>query len=108
MTEKFERAAFFENLESTFHLRLNGSETLELQLVEVSESRKTRLQEMFSVVFRGRSGGVLPQKIYRLEHEKMGQLDLFLVPISQEGQEVCYEAVFNLVFKESESSSAAS
>ena len=106
MTDRFEHGAFLENLGSTFYL-VGGSEKIELELFEVSELKKARLQEMFSIVFRCRSGSVLPQRTYRLEHEKMGRRDLLLVPIQKDDQWVYYEAVFNLLFKDSESSGAA-
>lgn len=107
-TDRFEHASFLENLGSTFYLLVSGSEKAELELVEVSELKAARLQEMFSIEFRCRSGSVLPQRAYRLEHEKMGQLDLFLVPIRKDDQWVYYEAVFNQLFKDSESSGASS
>jgi hypothetical protein len=33
--------------------------------------------------------------MYQVEHEVMGRLDLFLVPIGSEGERVFYEAVFS-------------
>src|SRR5215472_7472115 len=98
MAGAFEHSSFLENLGSTFRLRLEGSEALELELVEVSELQTTSVQGMFSIVFRCRSNSVLPQRIYRIEHDKMGQLDLFMVPIRQDQQGVYYEAVFNWLF----------
>ena len=106
-TDKFEHGAFLESLGSTFYLPAGGSEKVELELFEVSELKAARLQQMFSIVFRCRSGSVFPQRTYRLEHEKMGQLDLLLVPIQKDDQWVYYEAVFNLLLKDSESSGAA-
>jgi hypothetical protein len=38
---------------------------------------------------------VLPQAIYQLEHDRMGTMDIFLVPIGPDGQGMGYEAVFN-------------
>jgi len=38
---------------------------------------------------------MLPQGIYGLSHERMGDFDLFLVPISREELGFRYEAVFN-------------
>jgi hypothetical protein len=44
----------------------------------------------FSIVFTGPVGSDLPQQIYRLEHEALGSLDVFLVPIGP----ARYQAVF--------------
>lgn len=59
----------------------------------------------FSVFFSGPGPLVLPQRTYRLRHDELGELELFLVPIGVEavraggGQEpgtlVRYQAVFN-------------
>ena len=97
MIEQFAHATFLENLNSKFRLLNEGGESIELELIEVSELKKARRQEMFSIVFRCRTDRVLPQRIYRLEHENMGQFDLFLVPIRKDAEGVYYEAVFNRV-----------
>ena len=104
-TDRFEQAAFLENLGSTFCILIGSAENVELELIEVSEQKTSRFQEMFSVVFRSHEGSVLPQRIYRLEHEKMGQFDLFLVPIKKDDQGVYYEAVFNRLLESSGSAS---
>ena len=106
MTQRLEHAALLENLDSKFRLHLDGSDWLELELIEVSELKAGRNQEIFSIELRCRSSAALPQRIYRLEHENLGQLDLFLVPIRKDDQWVCYEAVFNRLVKDSESSGA--
>lgn len=49
-----------------------------------------RLQ--FSLVFRG--SPALSQGTYRIRHEELGELDLFLVPIGRDGELTKYEAAF--------------
>jgi hypothetical protein len=59
----------------------------------------------FSVFFSGPGPLVLPQRTYRLRHDELGELELFLVPIGVEavpaeggqvpGTVVRYQAVFN-------------
>jgi hypothetical protein len=97
MAERLEHAAFLENLNSKFRLQVEGSDGMELELVEVSELKAAKRQEMFSIVFRCSSSAILPQRIYGLQHDDMGQFELFLVPISKDDQGVCYEAVFNRI-----------
>ena len=46
MTQRLEHAAFLENLESKFRLQLDGSDQVELELVEVSERKAARRQEI--------------------------------------------------------------
>ena len=108
MSEQFEHAAFVENLGSKFLLQLEGSDSAELELVEVSELGKGPHQEMFSAVFRCPSETVWPQGIYHLAHERMGEFDLFLVPTNKDPQGVYYEAVFNRMLENAESSDSVS
>jgi hypothetical protein len=80
--------------------RLHADDVFEVEVSEVNErggrsgatpeSRRTP----FSVVFLGPRDPVLPQRIYRLDHEELGTLDLFLVPIGRDEEGVRYEAVF--------------
>ncbi len=49
----------------------------------------------FTLIFLGKDPRVLPQRLYRLEHNEMGKLSLFLVPIGKDAQGVSYQATFN-------------
>ena len=49
----------------------------------------------FSLIFRGASPVVLPQKLYSLNNATLGRLDLFLVPVGRDREGVLYQAVFN-------------
>jgi len=49
----------------------------------------------FSLVFQAPPGTELPQRIYQLQHDELGMLDLFLVPIGRDTDGMCYEAVFS-------------
>lgn len=48
----------------------------------------------FSLLFRGPSGIELHQRIYRLSHETLGDVELFLVPMQPDDQGSLFEAVF--------------
>jgi Domain of unknown function (DUF6916) len=74
-----------------FRIAPDGAEPFEVELVEATElPRESGGRAPFSLVFRGGPSPPLPQQIYRVEHEKLGELDLFLVPIAVDR----YEAVF--------------
>jgi len=51
-------------------------------------------RQPFSLLFRGPRAPVLPQRIYRLDHERMGALDLFIVSLGPHGDGLRYEAIF--------------
>ena len=79
--------------------------SFEAELVEVTEHAdraRGAFRGPFSVLFHGPLQPVGPQGIYRLEHEQLGTLELFLVPIGpdepsapvQAPTAMRYEAVF--------------
>jgi Domain of unknown function (DUF6916) len=78
---------------------------VETELVEVTDHAgriPDTLRAPFSVLFHGPLEPVLPQGIYQLEHDQLGTLELFIVPVgpdepSAPGQAptaMRYEAVF--------------
>ncbi len=84
-----------------FDLTMCEEPALQLELDEATEGAQPggpgphgeeRMQ--FSVVFRGPQAPVLPQATYRLSHADLGELDLFLVPISSDAEGTRYEAAF--------------
>ena len=72
--------------------------SMEVTLAEVAEAKKSpsaAFRASFSVLFHGALTPVLPQGIYRLEHDRLGALDLFLVPVGPvESAVMAYEAIF--------------
>jgi hypothetical protein len=68
-----------------------GDVSFEVELVEVTViPREPNGRAPFSLEFQGDPELTLPQGIYRVEHERLGALEIFLVPIAH-GR---YEAVF--------------
>ena len=49
----------------------------------------------FALTFRGPGDPLLPQGIYKLEHDSVGPLEIFLVPLGQTAEGTTYEAIFN-------------
>jgi hypothetical protein len=71
---------------------------VELELVEVTDGGAAAGQvERFSALFRGPLETFLPQRTYALEHEQLGNVELFIVPVRQDSEGFYYEAVFNRV-----------
>jgi hypothetical protein len=90
-------AEFSKHVGSKFLLKIDP-QTLELELAEVkgypSGPNEQSGMERFSAFFVG-PGTLLPQAAYLLEHEQMGEFEIFLVPIGKSEQGFRYEAVFN-------------
>lgn len=95
---------------SRFQLTTQRSEhgrqvALPVELADVTQAAEAPsdpFRKPFSVLFHGPIEPVLPQGIYRFEHDQIGVLDLFIVPVgphepSDPGSQptaMRYEAVF--------------
>ena len=84
-------------LHSRFRVAAELPGEFDLELVQVSELRTSSHQVNFSIIFQGPQERFLPQRIYRLNHDRLGDLELFLVPVSRQGETILYEAVFNFI-----------
>ncbi len=82
-----------------FRIEHGGEAPLELVLRTVRrlEPHPGPRVQPFSVYFQGPPGPLLPQRTYRIAHDGMGTLELFLVPLGPDpkGGGMLYEAVFN-------------
>ena len=102
MLDKLTRADFADRLGQTFRVHYGAATPLEAELVSAT-AFPTRpggpdlpaRSEPFSILFRGPRTPVLPQRIYRIEHETLGTFDLFIVPVGPDAGGMQYEAVFN-------------
>src|ERR1041384_2868161 len=99
MAENLTEAQFAAQLNTTFRVRVDTPQPLELKLIEVtgwqSQTQEQSGMERFSVIFKGPAHILIPQQTCTLEHEQLGTWDIFLVPIAQDEDGFRYEAVFN-------------
>ena len=95
MLEKLTWATFTENLHTRFRITSEGVGVVEVELIEVKPGRSTPRQEQFSLLFQAPQDVPLQQGMFRLEHDKIGAFDLFMVPVRKDEQAFYYEAVFN-------------
>lgn len=99
MLEELTRESFAENLNTRFRMIPAGAAAVDVELVEVNAGRSTPRQEQFSLLFQASPDVVLQQGVFRLEHDKMGAFDVFLVPVRKDERGFYYEAVFNRLLK---------
>lgn len=97
MLQDLTPASFEAHLGTPFRVHYGGESPLEVVLYEVKrhERHPGPRAEPFSAFFRGPRNSILPQRIYRVEHDRLGTLEIFLVPVGPDGQGMGYEAVFN-------------
>jgi hypothetical protein len=92
--ESFTIDVFAGRVDERFRL-LTDTETLDVTLVECEPLGGTAMSRVpFSLVFLGPPEPVLPQRIYPLGHDELGDFELFLVPIAQDDEGTRYQAVF--------------
>jgi hypothetical protein len=78
-----------------FRFASEATTPFDVELIDVSETGSAgSARSQFSLVFRGGPTPPLPQGIHGLEHDALGRLDLFLVPIGPDAEGQRYEAVF--------------
>jgi hypothetical protein len=94
MLDKLTPADFQPHVDSTFRATNVEPEPVELVLTKVivhPVQEGAPRSEPFSLTFAGPAQSQLPQHMYVLEHDAMGTLTIFLVPLSP----TTYEALFN-------------
>jgi hypothetical protein len=100
MLEHFTLKTFSPHVGETFHLYLDTNHVIEVQLADVTDlaqrygTAPQGHRTPFSIVFHGPRELVLPQRIYRLQHDKIGTFEVFLVPIGPDADRMQYEAIF--------------
>ena len=100
MLESFTIHTFSGHVGGKFRIYPDDSDPLEFELISATElggsagAEPPSRRQPFSIVFRGPGDVLLPQRIYRMEHEEIGASDLFLVPIGPDEKGLRYEAIF--------------
>lgn len=92
--EELNAQVFREQLHTRFKVHADGAPML-LELIAVEEKGSAAM-ELFFLHFQGPFTPKLQQRTHRLEHEKLGEFEILITPISAEPQQgTVYEAVFH-------------
>jgi uncharacterized protein DUF6916 len=97
MLEDLTHESFRPHVGTPFRVEYAPVTSATITLFEVTVlggGAETARRQPFSLLFRGPRAPVLPQRIYRLEHEQMGALEIFMVPIGPDADGMRYEAIF--------------
>lgn len=95
MSDNLTKEKFAESLNTKFRVGAETAGTVEIELVQLVEGVSTPRQEQFSLLFLGPLDRFLMQKTYRVEHDSLGEFDMFLVPVGRGQDGFQYEAIFN-------------
>ena len=93
-----QKADFEGHLGEEFRILPEGQDPLVAKLHEVSGlAADSESRDPFSILFLAPETPLLPQKIYGVENDALGRLELFLVPLGPTRDEggMIYEAVFS-------------
>ncbi len=97
-TTQITAAEFESRLGTRFRMRDGGAE-LEVELVEVSVLRYSGPEGLFrapfKLILRAPSGPAWRQKIYRLESDTLGTMEMFIVPAKLDASGCYYCVTFN-------------
>ena len=89
--------AFSQNANSKFQVQGDDNTPVEVELINVSELKLYPRQEEFTLTFRGPLNMYLAQGVRPFTHDRMGDFELFIVPIKQDADGFYYEAIFNRI-----------
>ncbi|OCW56918.1 DUF6916 family protein [Hoeflea olei] len=85
----------FEPLQDRGFTVISADPAQELRLVEVErKGHGERPGGAFSLLWQSSSGAVLPQGIYTMRNEALGEFGVFIVPVGASEAGVRYEAIF--------------
>ena len=98
MIESLQSTDFQSQLDQLFCICLDDATAIDMQLVGVTElgtASRTGFRNPFSLHFLGPvSPQYLPQHTYQMVNEKLGTIDIFVVPLGAEAGRMRYEAIF--------------
>lgn len=81
----------------TFTVGNSDGAVVELLLVEArARGNSSQLSRPpFSLLFQGPADPLLPQATYRFNHDSLGTMDIFIVPLGRDEHSAVYEAIFS-------------
>lgn len=97
MLEKLSATNFEALIEQDFKLRneqFSDSKAKLIQVEKLSDQSGPAGRTPFSLLFACSESAEAAQGIFELEHEKLGSLEVFLVPVGRDERGLLLEAVF--------------
>jgi hypothetical protein len=83
--------SFVLDQDAVDRLELEKAETLTAGAAAIDDSGR---RAPFRLLFRGPPDPILEQAIYRITHDRVGALEIFIVPIGRDDAGAHYEAIF--------------
>lgn len=94
------KSDFTPHLNTKFKIHTEAFGVVDAELIDIT-GRKSEDQESFSLIFSTSKDKIFEQRIYKLNHPKMGDLELFMVPVaSHKKDEMHYQVIFSRLLDE--------
>lgn len=97
MTERLELSTFEPCVGDAFRLEFADHPPVDLTLVEAAPGpwqREDGERVAFRLEFTGPAEPLLEQRTYRMQHDGLGTIEIFIVPIGRDEKAATYEAIF--------------
>jgi hypothetical protein len=95
MTQHLSCKSFSDQLHTNFRVHVPEIGAVPLELIEVVEQTNQPQIEQFCLIFRGPRDPWFEQKIRTIEHDALGNMDLFIAPLGPDEQGMRYQVIFN-------------
>jgi hypothetical protein len=89
-------ATYLPLIGTTFRIQRQKAPSLSVKLVSATRLPND-LGESFSLIFRGHRNAKLAQETYTIAHPRLGEFQLFLVPVGQAAKGQRFQAVVNRI-----------
>lgn len=89
------RDEYAERLNEDFTVHFGPEHPVTMKLIEVTSEEERHRQKTFSLLFAAPMNTPAEQGLLVLENEKLGQAELFMVPVGIEDGTMLFESVFN-------------
>ncbi len=89
--------SFEASKNDVFDITFDDKNTLACRIEEINTSNAPMVDDsspQFSVIFSKPSPEIYEQGVYLVSHPKLGEFDIFLVPVFGDDEGVHYEAIF--------------
>lgn len=95
MNDLPKRDDFLKQLNTKFRIFFDGQQPTEVELTEVSDRRQRSKFEAYSLTFAAPKDFSPQTLLYRVEHDALGAMELFMGPVEETEDRYLFEAVFN-------------
>jgi hypothetical protein len=93
--KEFTRDEYAECVDTDFVFSFAPEHQVTMKLIEVTEEKEKFRQRTFVLTFTAPEDTPLVQGMAPFENEKLGQSDVFIVPVGKDSRGVLFESVFN-------------